>query len=158
MIAVMPFADKIGFANAEKVGFGTMLLAFSMIYFSIYSYRRNIGGGYIGFREAFVTGIFVVVLSSVFYVAAWLIIYYFLAPGFFGKYAAFNVAQMRADHRTNAEIADYLAQTARYTEMYKNPFINAAIRFTEPLPLGFIITLICSFMLRTKKQPTTPTA
>jgi hypothetical protein len=35
--------------------------------------------------------------------------------------------------------------------MYDNPFINAAITFVEPLPIGLIVTLISAVILRKKK-------
>ena len=36
--------------------------------------------------------------------------------------------------------------------MYDNPFINAAITFTEPFPIGLIVTLISAAILRKKKM------
>ena len=44
----------------------------------------------------------------------------------------------------------------RYREVvltsYDNPFINAAITFTEPFPMGLIVTLISAAILRKKKS------
>ena len=34
--------------------------------------------------------------------------------------------------------------------MYDNPFVNAAITFTEPFPIGLIVTLISAAILRKK--------
>ncbi|HXQ36809.1 MAG TPA: DUF4199 domain-containing protein, partial [Anaerolineales bacterium] len=36
-----------------------------------------------------------------------------------------------------------------------NPLINAAYTFLEPFPVGLIITLISSLILRKKKKPAT---
>jgi hypothetical protein len=37
-----------------------------------------------------------------------------------------------------------------FSAMYKNPLINAAITFTEPFPVGLIMTLISAAILRKK--------
>jgi len=34
-----------------------------------------------------------------------------------------------------------------------NPFINAALTFTEPFPVGLIITLVSALILRKKSKP-----
>ena len=41
-------------------------------------------------------------------------------------------------------------------QMYDNPFVNAAISFVEPLPVGLIITLISSLVLRKKRMGPSP--
>jgi len=41
----------------------------------------------------------------------------------------------------------------RFAEMYQNPAINAAITFIEPLPVGLIIALVSSGILRRRKAP-----
>ena len=40
----------------------------------------------------------------------------------------------------------------KFKEMYENPFFNAAITFTEPFPVGLIITLISAAILRKKPK------
>ena len=40
----------------------------------------------------------------------------------------------------------------KFKEMYENPFFNAAITFTEPFPVGLIITLISAAILRKKAR------
>ena len=34
-----------------------------------------------------------------------------------------------------------------------NPFINAALTFTEPFPIGLIITLVSALILRKRSKP-----
>jgi hypothetical protein len=43
-----------------------------------------------------------------------------------------------------------LQQMNSLKAMYDNLFINAAITFTEPFPIGLIVTLISAAILRTK--------
>jgi hypothetical protein len=41
---------------------------------------------------------------------------------------------------------------ARFKQQYDNLFYNAAITFTEPFPVGLLITLISAAVLRRKPQ------
>jgi len=38
----------------------------------------------------------------------------------------------------------------KFGEMYKNPFFNALITYTEILPIGLIVTLISALILKRK--------
>ena len=40
----------------------------------------------------------------------------------------------------------------KYTEMYKNPAINAAMTFVEPMPVGLIIALVSAGLLSRRKK------
>jgi hypothetical protein len=37
-----------------------------------------------------------------------------------------------------------------FKKLYDNPFFNAAITFTEPFPIGLVVTLISAAILRKK--------
>jgi hypothetical protein len=43
----------------------------------------------------------------------------------------------------------------KYKELYANPLITAALTFTEPFPIGLVITLISAAVLRRKLQSKT---
>jgi len=44
-------------------------------------------------------------------------------------------------------------------ELYGDPFVNAAMTFIEPFPIGLIITLISAVVLRRKpRAPSSPSA
>ena len=48
----MLFADKIGFDQAEVVGYTIIVLSFLLVFFGIRSYRDNAGNGQITFTKA----------------------------------------------------------------------------------------------------------
>ena len=37
--------------------------------------------------------------------------------------------------------------------MFKNPVLNALMTFTEPLPVGLLVTLISAWMLSRRRVP-----
>ena len=150
MFATLPFMDKIGFDKGEIVGYTTMILAFMLVFFGIRSYRENVGGGQITFGRAFAVGILITLVACVCYVAAWEILYFKFMPDFVDKYVGYAVEKVRASGASQQVIDAKLEQMKSFKAMYDNPFINVAITFVEPLPIGLIVTLISAAILRKK--------
>ena len=150
MFATLPFVDKIGFDKGAIVGYTTMILAFMLVFFGIRSYRENVGQGHITFGRAFAVGILITLIACACYVVAWEIIYFKFMPDFFDKYASYVIEKARASGASQQAIDAQLQQMKSFKAMYDNPFINAAITFTEPFPIGLIVTLISAAILRKK--------
>jgi hypothetical protein len=153
MLAVLPFQDSIGFDRGEVIGYTTMVLAFLLVFFGIRSYRDNVGGGTVSFGRAFAVGASIVVVASVCYVATWELIYFKLSPRFAEKYAAYTIEKAKASGATQEAIDKKVAEMQKFTEMYRNPLMNAAITFLEPLPVGLVIALVSAGILRRKRGP-----
>jgi hypothetical protein len=156
MFASLPLMDRgiINFKNGEILGYTSMFLSFLLIFFGIRADRERTGGGTITFGRAFTVGILITVLSCLCYVASWEIIYFKLAPDFAEKYAAYSIEKARASGATEAAIEATRKQMADFKKLYDNPFINAAITFVEPFPIGLIMTVISAAILR--KKPAIP--
>jgi hypothetical protein len=150
MFATLPFVDKIGFDKGEIIGYTTMILAFMLVFFGIRSYRENVSGGRITFGRAFAVGILITLVACVCYVVAWEIIYFKFMPDFADKYASYAIEKVRESGASQQAIDAQVQQMKSFKEMYDNPFINAAITFTEPFPVGLIVTLISAAILRKK--------
>ena len=152
MLITMPFAEQIGFANGEIIGYTTLLVAFVFVFFGIRSYRENVGNGYITFGRAFKVGMLITVIASLCYVISWQIAYYGFMPDFGEKYSQYLVEKSRAAGASPEQIANEVAQQQRFWAIYKNPIYNFLITFfVEPFPMGLVITLISSAILR--KRP-----
>jgi hypothetical protein len=152
MLLVLPFQDQIGFDKGAIVGYTTMVLAFLMVYFGVRSYRDTVAGGKVTFGRAFVVGLLITALASVCYVATWEVIYYKLAPDFGDKYAAYEVQKMKAAGASEAQVAALMKQMAEFKEAYKNPLVNIAYTFVEPLPVGILFTLVAAGLLSRKRR------
>ena len=150
MFATLPFVDKIGFDRGEILGYTTMILAFLLVFFGIRSYRENVGGGQITFGRAFAVGILITLVVCVCYVVAWEILYFKFMPDFVDKYAGYQVEKVRASGASQQVIDATSAQMKSFKALYDNPFINAAITFVEPFPIGLIVTFISAAFLRKK--------
>ena len=151
MTVLLAFVEKIGFDKGVIVGYTTMILGFMLVFFGIRSYRENVGGGQISFGRAFAVGILITMVACVCYVVAWEIIYFKFMPDFVDKYAGYAVEKVRASGASQQVIDAKLEQMKSFKAMYDNPFINSAITFVEPFPIGLIVTLISAGVLRKKK-------
>ena len=152
MIATVHFLDKIGNERGYVVGYTAIVLSFLLVYFGNRSYRDNVGIGQITFAKGFAVGICITLISCVFYVATWEVLYYNFLPGFWDQHGAHNVEKLKTSGASAAAIQTQLVQVKKYKETYDNPFLNAAMTFIEPFPVGLLITLISAAVLRRKAQ------
>jgi hypothetical protein len=148
MFATLPFTDSAWLqSHSMLVGYTTIVLSFMLVFFGIRSYRENIGGGAITFGRAFAVGILITLISSVLYVVAWEIMY-FGVPSFGERFMTMCVAHIKNSGASPEAIQAQINQL-KYLD---NPFINAALTFTEPFPVGLIITLVSAAILRKKTR------
>jgi uncharacterized protein DUF4199 len=152
MFGTLPFMDAIGFDRGEIIGYTSLVLAFLLIFFGVRSYRDSVAGGTVSFGRALAVGVLIAVVGSVFYVATWEVIYFKIKPDFMVKYQAYELEKARADGATEETIAKKKAEMDRFAVMYKNPAINAAITFVEPLPVGLVVALVSAGVLSRRKK------
>jgi hypothetical protein len=88
-----------------------------------------------------------VVVASACYVATWQVIFFKFAPNFMTSYQAHILEEMRTDGESEQAIAKKRVELAEYAELYRNPAINAAITFLEPLPVGLVMALVSAGVL-----------
>lgn len=155
MFATLPFIDKIGFDKGVIVGYTTMVLAFMLVFFGIRSYRENVSDGRITFGRAFAVGILITLVICLFYVIAWEIIYFKFMPDFAEKYTSYMVEQARAAGASQQVIDAKVQEMKSLKALFDNPLTNAALTFTEPFPIGLIVTLISAAILRKKTNVAT---
>lgn len=152
MTANMLLLDDIGFDRGLYVGYTVIVISFLFVYFGIRSYRDNVLGGRISFGKAFQAGILITLISCLCYVASWMVTYPRLFPDFADKYVAYMVEDKRAAGASQAEIDRVAREGEDIKRLLDNPLTNAAVTFTEPFPVGLLVTLISAAILR--KQET----
>lgn len=147
-------SGKVSYNTSVLFGYASMLIAFSLVYVGIRNYRDKYNGGVISFGKAFKTGILMVLIAATFYVVAWLIDYYFFVPDYMDKYSAHMLEELKASGASQAEIDKETKKIADMVTMLKNPLFNAMIAYAEILPVGLVVTLISSLILKRKPQTT----
>jgi hypothetical protein len=154
MLVTIPFQDQIGFDKGAVIGYTTMVLAFLMTFFGVKSYRDNVVDGVITFGRAFKVGILITLVASTCYVATWQLVFYKLSPDFLDKYAAHAMEKAKKSGANDTKLAAQRKEMQQFAEMYKNPLINIAFTFLEPLPVGLLFTLVSAGVLSRKRRET----
>jgi len=141
---------NVDYDTSMLIGYASMLIAFSLVYVGIRNYRDKYNEGVISFGKAFKIGIMMVLIASTLYVVAWLIDYFFFIPDFAEKYSAHTLDKLKASGASQIEIDKQTKEMANFARMFKNPFFNAMMTYVEILPVGLIVTLISSLILKRK--------
>src|SRR5271166_812460 len=90
-------ANKIGTGhNSMLLGYTMMVASFLLVYFGIRSYRDNNLAGQISFGRAFACGILIALITTVFYVATWEVLYFNFIPHFMDSYWATQIHKVQA--------------------------------------------------------------
>ena len=150
MNASLLLSTRIGSGHSMMLGYTIMVASFLLVYFGIRSYRDNNLGGRISFGRAFACGILITLITTVFYVVSWEIMFFNFMPHFMDGYFAAQVHKVESAGLDAATTAARVAAIQHSQQMYQNPLVNAAYTFIEPLPVGLIITLISAAVLRRK--------
>lgn len=152
MISTVPFLEKIGTDKGLIVGYTTIVASFLLVFFGIRSYRDNISDGQITFGRAFAIGICITLISCIFYVLTWEVLYFKFLPHFMDNYGAQAIAQLKASGASAAAVQAKVEELRKFKESYRNPLYNAAMTFIEPFPVGLVITLLSAAILRRKAR------
>ena len=140
------------FDGGMWVGYASMLLAFSLIFVAIIRYRDKYNNGVVSFGKAFRIGLYITLIASTIYVVTWLVDYYVFIPDFADKYAAAILEKLKAGGATATEIAKQTKEMDSFKEMYKNPLMVVLFTYIEILPVGLLLTLIASLILKRKAK------
>ena len=138
------------FDTSLFAGYASMLIAFSLVFVGIRNYRDKYNNGVISFGKAFKIGIMIVLIASTIYVIVWLIAYFYFEPDYLEKLSAKMLDKLKANGASQIEIDKQIKEMADFARLYKNPFFNAMMTYVEILPVGLIVTLISSFILKRK--------
>lgn len=138
------------FEGSIFIGYGTMLIAFSMVFVGVKNYRDRYNAGVITFGKAFKVGILITLIASTIYVLVWLVEEQLFFPDFMERYMAHEMEKLNASGMSATELQSKVAEMDQAKEMYQNPLFKVLMTYFEILPVGVLVTLISSLILRRK--------
>jgi len=105
-------------------------------------------------------GLLIGVVASSIYVLTWEIYYFGTKSDYIEKYQAHMIEKAQKAGESAEAIAAKQAEMARFAEMYRNPLLNSAMTFMEPLPVALVVALVTAGVLgrRKKAEPGPATA
>lgn len=134
------------------VGFAGMFIAFTLIFIGIKNYRDKQNGGFITFGDAFKIGFCIALIASCVYTLVWMIEFHFFMPDFMEKFANKAIEDYKASGLSAAEMSAKIKEMEEMRQNYKNPLIRIAYTLMEILPLGIVVALISTLILRRRPK------
>ncbi len=136
--------------DGEIWGYSSMIIALSMVFFGIKSYRDN-HGGQITFLKGLQIGILISLISAICYALSWELYYQTIGGNFMAEYIASYAEKMRASGASQAELDAMRQQMDGMAELYKNFFVRFGMTLMEIVPVGIIVTLVSAALLRRRE-------
>jgi hypothetical protein len=153
IIVAIPFWNNgmLNYDSGQAVGFTSIIVASSLIFFGMKSFRDNYAGGEVTYWQAAKVGLLIMLVSSVVYAACWEASIGYMPGDFMQMMTDHEIGEMRADGASDEEIKEMEEDMAAFGEIYKNPIIRFAITMIEPLPFALIVILGSAGLLRNRK-------
>lgn len=161
LFVTAPLFDSgvLNYNNGMYVGYATMVVALSLVFFGVKSYRDNQQKGTITFGRAFQVGIFITLLASVLYALSWEVAYHTVSKGFTEDISKHYEEEIKMKAKNETELQEELESNRKLMDLYDtNPIVRFGFTLIEVLPVGIVITLLSAALLRKKSflPPTEP--
>ncbi|MBK6753398.1 MAG: DUF4199 domain-containing protein [Flavobacteriales bacterium] len=134
--------------NGMWIGYTTMVIALSTIFFAIKGYRDKHLNGSITFGKAFLMGLYITLVVSTLYVASWLVLSATSKQDFMTEYYEHEKASLESSDLAADKVEAKLQEMRDFQELYKNPVVKIGFTYLEILPVGLLISLICAGILK----------
>ena len=152
--AILVDRGAIGFNRLEIVGYASMIIALSMVFFGIKSYRDNSAGGTMKFWKGVQVGALISVIAGILYWGG-AISYGVVNPGFderfMKQFTELKVGKLQEQGAPQAQIDAAKAEVDMMAGLFKNPVLFFLVCMMEILPVGIIVTLLSAGLLRRKE-------
>ena len=145
------FHGSPDFENGHYYGYAGIFLSMIFVFIGVRAYREEVGQGQLSFGKGFQVGILIAIISCICYVLAWFVVYETMMPDFMDQYIAHSLAQMQQSGAAQAEIEQFSKEMETFKISYQNPFFRFGMTFLEPFPVGFLVALGSTLVLKKAK-------
>jgi hypothetical protein len=147
----VPLEHHIGARWSMVFGYTIMVLSFLIIFVGVKHYRDTDCDGFITFGRALATGILMMLISCVCYVAMWEVLVATVERNFAHDYAAGMVKHAQNSGLRGAALEAKIAEAHNFEVMYSNPIYRMAMTLLEPLPVDIVMVLVTAGILRRRR-------
>jgi hypothetical protein len=134
----------------EIIGYSSMILALTAIFFGVKGYRDKVLGGKISFGKAFLLGTGISAVASVIFGVYIYLLYTVISPGLSGKMIEVYREKIRTSGQAQEVITQQLAQFDTEAVLWNNPYLQAFIMLVTVLLIGILISLVTAAILKKK--------
>lgn len=145
-------SGKHDFDNGMWIGYTTMVIALSTIFFAVKTYRDKHLGGSINFGKAFMMGLYITLVASTMYVASWMVLSATSDQDFMAEYYEYEKTKLENSELSDEQVEAKLLEMREFMELYKNPAVKVGFTYVEILPMGLLISLVCAAILKRRAE------
>ncbi len=141
-------SEHASYGWAEVLGFLSMFVALSVIFFAIRKHRSNLGGA-ISFQNAFLVGMWISIIVTVGYVVAWMVTMA-ANPGVMDQFFEMQIKGLESSGLPADQIAEKIEKSQQMKIRYVSDSVyRIKMTILEIFPIAIGITLISSLILST---------
>src|ERR1051325_7913508 len=145
-------AGVLNHSNGAVVGYTTMVIALSVIFFGVKSYRDNYNNGTVTFWKALQIGVLITLIAGVMYQLSGEISMSQMSVDFIAQAFEHQFDEMKANGATAAAIQEARDKNAEFLTWYRIFPIRFLITImVELFPVGLVISIITAALLRKKE-------
>ena len=140
---------SLSYSTQEILGYATMIISLSFIFFGIKHYRDKINVGAVNFGKALLIGLLISALVGIGVAIADYIYTSMINPDFASEYLEKSIQTMEQTY-SGQELETKKAELTRQMNDYGGSGFMATLMFITVVIIGFIISIISSLILQRK--------
>lgn len=141
--------DGLDFSTQEIIGYASMIVSLSFVYFGIKHFRDYENIGNISFKKGLLIGVLISLLTALTFGMLDVIYIKFINPDFLTEYYDVAIENMR-ETLSNEEFKVKLAEMESEKELFSSTFMSFFIMAMTVFIIGFIVSLLSALLLQRK--------
>lgn len=137
------------FSTQEIIGYVSMVVALSFVYFGIKHFRDMENSGIISFKKGLTIGLLISLITALAFGVVDVIYVEFINPDFMAEYYTTTSEQLKATVPAE-ELQEKLTALEAERELFSSPIMSFIMMAVMVFGIGFIISLISAALLKRK--------
>jgi hypothetical protein len=138
-------------SKGEIIGYISMIVSLSAVFFGIKNYRDKKQNGYITFGNAFGLGLEISGVASIIFGIYNYVLYKFLAPDLSQRLIDYYKNKIINSGQSKEIIAKQLQKMQSQSDFYSNPLIMSLVMIVTVFAIGLVVSLISATILKRKE-------
>ncbi|MGY0390973.1 DUF4199 domain-containing protein [Bizionia sp. KMM 8389] len=143
------FETALSFSVSEIIGYISITIALSFIFFGIKTFRDEINKGLLSFLKAFKIGVLISLFPAFTFGVINVVYSNFINPNFSTEYYNDSIEKLRIS-LPEADFQEKLLELESQKALFENPLFNFVIMGVTVIFMGVIISIISGLILKRK--------
>lgn len=149
----MLIGDNLSYSVQEIIGYASMVVSLSFVFFGIRHFRDKINDGTVSFGKALLLGLAISLITALAFGVLDVVYIKYINPDFTEEYYARSLERLE-ETLPAAEFESERVKMESDKELFMNPVISFIVMSMTVLIIGFIISLLSAMVLQRKKITT----